>query len=237
MMARVLAADFLKIRRKAIWFLIFLGPVGVIALQAVNYGLRYDYLTKLHASDLWGGMLSDIQHLVPLTILLGITIVASMVANIEHQVSSWKQLLVLPISRISVFSAKFTLCVLLLLVSCILLGIGTIVLGISLGYETDFPLLKIIKLSFYPFIAAFPILALQLWLSVVTKNQAFPLTVGIVGAIFSPFALKFPDWFLWKLPMLMNAANKPEYSVFAGLAAGAVIFAMGSIHFTSKDVN
>ncbi|HEY2493082.1 MAG TPA: hypothetical protein VGI33_09245 [Paenibacillus sp.] len=63
MMARVLASDLAKIRRTAIWFLVFLGPVGVIALQAVNFGLRYDYLTDLYAADLWAGVLMNVQFI------------------------------------------------------------------------------------------------------------------------------------------------------------------------------
>ncbi|WP_127485269.1 ABC transporter permease [Paenibacillus ehimensis] len=237
MMFRVLAADFLKIRRKAIWFLIFLGPFGVIALQGANYVLRYDYLMKKYAVDPWGAFLGNVQYLLPVTLLLGIAIIASMVANIEHQMNSWKQLLALPITRASVFSAKFTLCMLMLFVSCFLLGIGIIGLGLGLKLGTDVPLADIVKLSFYPFIASFPILALQLWLSSTMRNQAFPLTVGILGGVVSIYAPKMPDWFLWKLPWLTNEAGKPEYSVAAGLAAGMVIFAIGLIHFTRRDVN
>lgn len=63
MTGRVLAADFLKIRRTLVWFLVLLGPVGVVGLQAVNFGLRYDYLTKQYANDLWYALLSNIQFL------------------------------------------------------------------------------------------------------------------------------------------------------------------------------
>lgn len=237
MMFRVLAADFLKIRRKAIWFLIFLGPIGVIALQAANYGLRYDYLMEKYAANPWGAFLGNIQFLLPVTILLGVAIIASMIANIEHQMNSWKQLLALPIARTAVFSAKFTLCVLMLLVSCILLGIGIVGLGLGLKLGTDVPLISVIKLSFYPFIASLPALALQLWLSVTMRNQALPLTVGILGGVVSTYASDMPDWFLWKLPLLTNHAGIPEYSVVAGLAVGIVIFTIGLLHFTRRDVN
>ncbi|MEG0385972.1 MAG: permease, partial [Solibacillus sp.] len=37
MMAKLLTSDFLKIKRKGLWFLTALGPVGVVALQTVNY--------------------------------------------------------------------------------------------------------------------------------------------------------------------------------------------------------
>lgn len=40
MIIKLLSADFLKIRRKGLWFLTFLGPFGVVALQMVNYGFE-----------------------------------------------------------------------------------------------------------------------------------------------------------------------------------------------------
>ncbi|TBL79967.1 ABC transporter permease [Paenibacillus thalictri] len=237
MITRLLSADLLKMRRKAIWFLIFLGPVGIITLEAVNFGLRYDYLTGRYANDLWRGLTGEIQFLVPITLLLGITIVASMIANIEHQTHAWKQLLALPISRADVFFAKFALCVMLLCVSCLLLAVGTIGLGIALRFGADFSLSGILQMSFYPFIAALPIVALQIWLSVTMRNQAVPLTFGIVGAVFSPFSMMLPDWLLWKWPLLAGGALQPEHSVYAGAAAGAVILAVGIVHFTRKDVD
>jgi hypothetical protein len=53
MTRRALSADWLKIRGKGLWFLIFLGPVGLIAMQGLNFGLRYDYLREQYRADLW----------------------------------------------------------------------------------------------------------------------------------------------------------------------------------------
>jgi len=236
MILRALSADFLKIRRKMIWFLVFLGPIGVVALTAVNFGLRYDYLTKLYAADLWGGLMSSIGFLSVPALMFGTTLITSMVAGIEHGMNSWKQLLALPISRTSVFTAKFLLCSLLLLTSCAVLVPGMILLGTLLGFGENFPIFKILQLAFYPFLAALPILALQLWLSVTMANQAVPLTVGIFGTILTMFSFGLPDWVVWKWPMLNNAAHKPEYSVYAGLAAGVVVLALALIDFLRRDV-
>src|SRR6478609_7821914 len=73
-----------QIKRKWIWFLIFLGPIGVISLQACNFFLRYDWLTKKYAKDLWIGFISQAQPLALTTLILGITIVTSLIAHIEH---------------------------------------------------------------------------------------------------------------------------------------------------------
>ncbi|MFC3767755.1 ABC transporter permease [Paenibacillus sp. GCM10012303] len=231
MMGKLLAADFLKIRKKMIWFLIFLAPVGVVSLQAVNYGLRYDYLMKTTEADRWGGLLGGIHFLLTPALLLGIAIIASMVANIEHQMNAWKQLLALPIPRTSVYAAKFALVALLLSVSCVLLGIGTVLLGTVLDLGDKVPLTEVVKLALYPFAASLPVLALQLWLSLTIHNQAIPLTVGIAGSIVSMFVSP-SAWVVWSWP-----TGKPEYSAGAGLAVGIGLLLLGMIDFTRRDVN
>lgn len=236
MMGKLLAADFMKIRKKMIWFLIFLAPVGVISLQAVNYGLSYDYLMKSTEANRWGGLLENIHFLLTPALLLGITIIASMVANIEHQMNAWKQLLALPIPRTSVYAAKFALVALLLAVSCLLLGVGAVVLGVALDLGEGVPLIEVAKLASYPFAASLPVLAVQLWMSLTIKNQAIPLTAGIAGSIVSMF-VTLPAWVVWTWPTLMNEAGKPEYSAGAGLIVGAALLLLGMIDFTRRDVN
>ncbi|MCL6457019.1 MAG: ABC transporter permease [Gorillibacterium sp.] len=237
MMGRVLAADFLKLRRTMVWFLVFLGPIGVIALEAVNFGLRYDYLTKNYADDLWGGLLENIQGMTALAILLGGALLASMVAGLEHRTNAWKQLLALPVTRLSVFVSKFTLCTLLLLFSSTLLTLGSYALGGILGFGWKAPWLAMIQTSFYPMLAGLAIVALQLWLSIMMKNQAIPMTAGILGTIVGLYSFKLPDWILWKWPLLINEAGSPEWSVFASVATALLLVLLGVIHFTRKDVD
>lgn len=234
MIARILAADFLKIRRKMIWGLAFLGPFGVVALQAINFGLRYDYMTKKYAANLWEGMLDNIQYLSVPALLFGITLVTSMIAGIEHQMNAWKQLLALPVSRRSVFTAKFVLCLALLFVSCALLAGGSMLLGWALGFGTDFPYGAIAKIALLPLIAAMPVLALQLWLSITMRNQAIPLTVGIVGTVLTMFARVLPDWVIWKWPLLLG--DHPDDFVRLGASVGLALLVAGIADFARRDV-
>jgi lantibiotic transport system permease protein len=235
MMSRILQSDFLKLKRKGIWFLVILGPVGVISLQAVNYGLRYDYLVNGN-SDVWAGLISQIRGFVAITLLLGIAILASLTANLEHQTNAWKQILTLPISRWSVFTAKFTLNAFMLLISCVLLVLGTIILGLILGFGTGFPTLDILKASFYPFFAALPILALQLWLSVTLTNQGIPLAIGVFGAIFSSYSFTLPDWLIWKWPLLQNDWGEPIWNVVLGIVVGVLVYSISVLDFMRRDV-
>ncbi|GIP12785.1 MAG: ABC transporter permease [Paenibacillus macerans] len=238
MMLRALSADFLKIRRKGIWFLIFLAPLGLVAMQALNFGLRFDYLMKRYADDPWGGLLKNISGFVPIALFLGCTLVSSLVANVEHQLSSWKQLLALPISRTAVFGAKFLLCLLLLSVSCILLPIATIILGLVFGFALNgIPLADLARIGFFPLFAALPLLALQLWLSLTYRNPSLPVSLGVVLSLVSPFTLDLSEWFPLNWPVFGYLGPHREWFVALGIAVGAVILLAGLVHFNRKDVD
>lgn len=238
MMLRSLSADFLKIRRKGIWFLIVLAPVGLVIMQALNYGLRFDYLSERYADDPWNGLLINVSGFVPIALYLGCTLVSSLVANVEHQLSSWKQLLALPISRTAVFSAKFLLCFLLLSVSCILLPIGTVILGLCFGFNTEpMPYADLARMGFYPLLAALPLLALQLWLSLTYRNPSLPVSLGVTISIISPFTMSLPAQFPLNWPVFGFSGPHREAFVLAGLLVGSLILLMGMIHFNRKDVD
>lgn len=125
-MRRLLASEFLKLRRKMIWFLIVLGPAGVIALQAVNYGLRFDYLMKNYAGDPWGYLIKNVSMLLIPALLMGMTIISSMIATLEHHTNAWKQTIALPVSRTKLYLGKFAVTTMLLLVSTVLVLAGTV---------------------------------------------------------------------------------------------------------------
>ncbi|MBA4601386.1 ABC transporter permease [Thermoactinomyces mirandus] len=235
-MLQVMASEFLKIRRKMILFLIFLGPLGVIVLEAINFGVRYDYLTDLYRNDLWKGLMGEVSMLFTPSLMLGLTIITSMIANIEHETDAWKQLFALPVTRTEVFLGKWFLATILLFVFCALLAGGTIVLGTFLNYGPDIPYLYLLKKSFFPYFAAMPFLALQIWLSIAWKNQAIPLTVGIMGTILSMYSFEFPDWLPWKWPYLENSWGEPLYFVWAGLLTGTILLVTALIDFNRKDV-
>lgn len=237
MMLRALSADFLKIRKKGIWLLVFIAPIGLVAMQALNFGLRLDYLMKQYADDLWGALIDNISVFVPIALYLGATLVSSLVAGVEHQMSSWKQLLALPISRLSVFSAKFTLCFLLLCVSCILLPIGTVVLGLLLGFGSELPYLDLLRIGFASFAATLPMLALQLWLSLSFRNPALPVTLGVGAAVISPFGLQLPEWFPLNWPFYAFSGPNAWWFIGAGILFGIVIMILGMLHFNRKDVD
>nr|WP_295975757.1 ABC transporter permease [uncultured Bacillus sp.] len=235
MMGQLLRAEFLKIRRKGFWFLSILGPFGVVALQMVNYGFRKDYLLQQSEDD-WGYYLANISSFTPLALVLGIAILTSFMASIENETNAWKQLIALPVSKMQVYLAKFTVLLFILLVSSSLLLIFTLLYGLFLHLGESLPYGELLKFSYYPFFAALPVLALQLWIATVSKNQGIPITTAILGVIFTYSAYYLPDWMIWKWPSLKNEWNEPLINVLLGIGAGCVLYIGGMLDFTRRDV-
>lgn len=235
MIGNLLRADFLKIKRKGLWFLSFLGPFGVIALQMVNYGVRKDYLLN-QSDDDWGYFLEYVHSFTPLALVLGIAILTSFMASIENETNAWKQLISLPVSKMSVYLSKFMVLGSLLFVSSLLLGVFSLGYGILLNLGDQIPYLELLKYSFYPYLAALPVLALQLWISSVSQNQGIPITTGVLGVIFAYSAFILPDWMIWKWPSLMNEWDEPLINVMLGIGVGTLLYIVGMLDFTRRDV-
>ena len=98
------------------------------------------------------------------------------------------------------------------------------------------PYLELLKSSYYPYFAAFPILALQLWIATVSQNQGIPMTTGILGVIFAYSAYMLPDWMIWKWPSLMNEWDEPLINVMLGIGVGILLYIVGMLDFTRRDV-
>ena len=234
MIGKLLKSDFLKIRRKGMYFLSFLGAFGVVALQMVNYGVRYEWLLQQSEND-WMYYLRNVSNFTPFAIILGIAILTSFMASIENETNSWKQLLALPVSKMSVYLSKFTVLAVLLFISSILLWIFTLLFGLFLDLGDDIPMIALLEQSFYPLFASLPILALQLWIATVSKNQGFPITLGIIGVILSFSAYNLPDWLIWKWPTLMNEFGDPLMNVWLGIGFGLLLYLVGMFDFIRRD--
>ena len=235
MIGNLLRADFLKIKRKGLWFLAFLGPFGVIALQMVNYGVRKDYLLN-QSDDDWGYFLEYVHSFTPLALVLGIAILTSFMASVENETNAWKQLISLPVSKMSVYLSKFMVLGSLLFVSSLLLAVFSLGYGILLNLGDQIPYLELLKYSFYPYLAALPVLALQLWIASVSQNQGIPITTGVLGVIFAYSAFILPDWMIWKWPSLMNEWDEPLINVMLGIGVGTLLYIVGMLDFTRRDV-
>ena len=104
-MLRILAAERLKMKRTWLPVLVLFGPTGILLSMMVDFGLRRDFLLQ-QPLDSWSILVKEVSALLPLTLLLGSTLLASLMVGAEHQASSWKHLLTLPLSRFRIYLGK-----------------------------------------------------------------------------------------------------------------------------------
>ena len=231
-MMLLMKAELAKIKRKGFLFLAFLGAFGVVAMQMVNYGVRKEWLMQQNP-DYWQYYLLNIQSFIPIAIVLGGIILTIQITNVEEETNAWKQQLALPISKKSLYLAKFLVIFVYLILAASLLFLFTLMYGIFLDFKQPIPFLTIVKESFLPVLATLPIIALQLWISVVSKSQTIAITIGIVNFLltYSAFSFPFPEWAPWRWPYL----GQPLFNIGLGVVAGALLLIVGMYDFYRKD--
>ncbi|MDT2848037.1 ABC transporter permease [Vagococcus carniphilus] len=230
-MERLIKSEFQKIKRKGFWFLSFLGAFGVVSLQALNYGVRKDWLLQQNP-DYWEYFLLNVTSYIPIAIVLGTIILSTQISSIEEETNAWKMQIALPISKKSLYAAKFFVVLFFLIVACVLLVLFTLFLGLFLNFNQPIPVLAIIKQSFLPFLAVLPIASFQLWIAVIAKTQATPITIGVLNFLLTYSSQSLPDWTPWSWTSLPN----PLINSLLGIGVGLLIFFIGQQDFYRKDV-
>lgn len=238
-MKGALLSDWIKMRKTWVKILVFLGPFGVVSLEGVRYAILYNRIVIPGQNTVnWVTLIGSINELLLPSLILGIALLASLMSGFEHQGNSWKQLLALPISRAKLYASKSIWLIGLLAVSASLCAIGTIIHGLILGFGIHAPFTTILKEGFYPYLAAYGLIAIQLMVSVLIANQSFAITLGVLGVVASFASSVLPKWLPWVYPALsapVHNINQLEYVIY-GLTFCIVLMVFGARLFVKKEV-
>lgn len=191
-------------RTRGTWIvpLTALGPAGVTLLGVVLFLLRGEWILSGFDPALQSGLgvvAGQLGFVHVFALCLGATLLASMVADVEHRSDTWKAMFALPVRRWKAYLTKFVWTAGLLGVSSLLMGLGyaAIVTWQGIGPVEWNALLELIAL---PWIGTMPLLGFQLLVSTTIKNQAAPLALGIITPMFGMGMRSVPHWLPWRLP-------------------------------------
>jgi hypothetical protein len=235
-MWRAMVADAYKLPRTWILPLVLLGPSGVIALVAVRYAIEYDRLWNV-SKDHWGLLIRSVNSVALPTLILGITILSSLLAGMEHRGRMWKQVCALPVRRLWLYVSKFAWLALLLTFAAFLCAMGTVLLGMALGFGTHIPWSSLLQMGFAPYLAAYALLALQLLLSILVANQAYAILAGVISVILVLSSQLLPHWLPWTYPFFASpaASSNPLGFMAAGIALGLFGLMLGIVMFLGRE--
>jgi len=248
---RAVAAERLKLKRTLAWRIAIGAPLTIVLLNFMvsrrsNAGRPEDVLLGFAQLTLTTWTIV----VLPLYTALA----AALVAALEHQGNNWKHLFALPVERRSIFVAKWTAGVGLLLVSSLVLpaavGMASEVLkAIQPALRgTPVPVALVTIRSLQVFCATGLMLSIQLWVSLRWPSFIAGLAVGI-GAVMillggvaraglGTIVIYLYPWALPPTAMARMAEVHPDRLLvsFEGVVVGVLVAAVGCWRLSRLDM-
>jgi hypothetical protein len=235
-------SEFYKTRKTmAFWSAVIL-PMLLCALIFVGFYSSSDKLSHQPGAMLWFGFAGAILGVMGSVILpMLIVFIAYSVNSIEHKADTWKTLFSLPISKFSVYTAKYLYAMLLVVICLLLFVVFTLGFGNLLGivkpamrfseYNIEGILFKVyVKL----FLSSLSILSIQFILSLLFRDFLKPMGIGfictIAGDILAGNNWKYDYLFPYSHPLM--AIQAIENGVKMGKTGIPVI----TVDLFSKDI-
>ncbi|MBA4493605.1 ABC transporter permease [Paenactinomyces guangxiensis] len=171
----------------------------------------------------------------------------------EHQSNTWKLIFSMPVSKLQFYWSKCLWLVTGTLLSGIVLMAGFYQAGVILGASDSLNWMRLFSYTAYPYLGSFALMGVQLWLSMVVKNQSVSIIAGGAGALAGLYFIQVPGWpqyTPWAIPYQLNFARDNIINDFAsisqsphlewhwvGISAlmGLLLFLLGSVHFARKE--
>jgi hypothetical protein len=242
-------------------------PLLLCLLLFVGFYNKSDKLSQAPGMILWlqfAGAILGIMGSLILPML--IVFIAYSVNSIEHKADTWKTLFSLPISKLSVYAAKYFYAFFLVFLCLLLFVLFTLGFGNLLGVlkpELKFSEYHVASLLtqvyFKLFLSSLGILSIQFLLSLLFRDFLKPMGIGftatITGVILAANGWKYAYLFPYSHPMLAiktmedGLKNHPgpgampqitidlfTKEIFVSLTIAVIIFVVGYVIVLKKSV-
>ncbi|WP_310831147.1 ABC transporter permease [Paenibacillus pedocola] len=241
---RILSAERLKMSRSYVWLLVLVSPAVALLVGAMA-NIQQD--GEVITWQLLLNVMSLVHALLFLPVLSGIF--AALICRAEHSDGGWKMLLSLPVTRNSVYLAKFTL-VMLLLASVQLVFLAALLgMGIYRGAEGAVPWAMIFSSLAGGWFACLPLAALQLGVSQGWSSFGAPLAVNVsltIPNMLIANSSTYGPYYPWVQPLLamslygedkFGAFNLPGGTLMLVVSGSLILFlTVGLLSFRRKAV-
>ncbi|MGE7941111.1 ABC transporter permease [Lysinibacillus xylanilyticus] len=250
-MKEIIIGDSIKFKRSKLILITILFPLFVFLMNFTDFYFRFDFnkemAQELHTSD-WVFLIISSHWAMFIMVPLSITIFASKIVNIEHEANAWKILFSLPISRYSIYLSKFIYLLVLCAFSATCIVGSILFVGLFLDFNGPIPWGLILKQAFYPYIVSFPLMAFQLWISMVCQNQMISISLGVIFTL-SGFFLQNIKWLFWVYPIWgtpilpsdefneVISNNDLSFLFIMSFIVGTIFLISGMVHFSKKDMS
>jgi len=242
-MIALLQAEWFKLRKSKMVPIILAGPMmGLFIGLSANLE---DNMQGIEINEWYISLFSMNLTYALLFLPLISGVFTSLICRYEHQSGGWKQLLALPVTRGKVFVAKYILIMLLVLAMQILYLGSVFAVGMVKGYTDSFPMEIVWKSIVGGWVATLPLVALQLWMSIMFKSFAAPFAVNVIFTFPSILAVnseRIGPYYPWAQPFSMMYIGGNTDDVFfvpweqllTVVGGGFILFFFGGYYYFQR---
>jgi hypothetical protein len=257
-----LRSEFYKSRKTLGFWCSILLPLIICLLIFIGFLTHAESAAKVPGQILWLNYSSIVFAVMGLILLpIYLIIIGYSVNSIEHRSDTWKTLFSLPISKWSVYAAKYFYAVLLVFMCLLLFYLFTIgganllsILKPELKFNEFHMEGFLAQVYLKLFLASLGILTIQFLLSLVWSDFIKPMGIGfiglIVGDIVVPRQWEYAHWIPYAHPLLALSDFKHQKAtannlftvdiftkeIFVSLGVAAVFFIAGFFIVQRKSV-
>jgi hypothetical protein len=248
---RAISVELLKLKRTLALRLAIGAPLAVVVLNFVLYSQRRTAGDGL--SPLIGFAQINLTMWTIVVLPMYAALAAALVAAVEHQGDLWKHLFALPVSRRSIFAAKWIAAAGLVLVSSLVLAAAICLAAEILRMMkpewrgASLPAALVMIRAFQTCCAAGLLLSMQLWVSLRWRGFIAGLALAVVALLIllggvarsglGTIAVYLYPWALPPTAMARMWEVHADRALVAawGVIGGAIVAVIGSWHLARRD--
>jgi lantibiotic transport system permease protein len=249
-----LSAETLKLKNTFALWLSILAPCALLSMNVLAFWSKGQHFITEGVNPWHRFAMQNFSMYTILLMPIFIALLTSLTNGIEHKSNGWKHLYSLPLPKATIYTAKATTVLGLVLLSNVVFVLAYLAGGLflllvrpDLGFESMDGLPVVFVAVLKLFLASFVIIAVQFWLSMRWSSFALSMGVGIVAIItvmvamrweyihFYPFA--YPFMAIKGFPMEAEVYNVFSQEVLLSLGGGALVFLLGYLDISRRRIS
>lgn len=245
--------EFYKLRHRRVFLIITIFLLVEILWMAIVTNMS---ISRNPQYAVWELVITTLCSMNGLFLPILSAVCVSRIVDMEHKGNTWKMLLSLSVKPVELYKAKYVSASIIMLLMCVLQILSIIIIGILNDFKDPLPFPLLLQFFVGTVLTNMVVLALQQWVSMATKNQAFALTLGLVGGFIGMTGDLLPQKvsriFIWSYytklcPIVQSYTNNkinfivrdinsllPMMAVLVVITIG--IYLAGSIHASKLEV-
>jgi len=250
---KVISLELYKLRNKRLFFMVSLFLFVEISWAFIATSMS---ISRNPDTAGWEALIAMLSSMNGLFLPILTAICVSRICDMEHKGSTWKLLLTLSVKRSKLYAAKYISASIIMLMACFLQVFAITVFGVINGFEQPVPLFLLFRFLLGTVITNMIVIALQQWISMAVKNQAFALCLGMIGGFIGMTADLFPSGvrriFVWSYytglsPITQSYTSEKIQFIIRDMSSllpvmlmlivvGICIYLAGSVHVSRQEV-